>query len=62
MIAAHSGRATHYNGALQAVAEPGGGTRVVWIADFLPDEIAPFIEAAMRAGAEAMQAGLDRLA
>ena len=36
-------------------------TRVVWIADFLPDAMADQIEAAMQAGAEAMQAALDRL-
>ena len=56
------GRARHYNASLQAFAEANGGTRVVWIADFLPDEIAPFIEAAMSVGAKAMQGALDRLA
>ena len=56
------GRARHYNASLQVFAAASGGTRVVWIADFLPDEIAPFIEAAMSAGAKAMQAALDRLA
>ena len=54
-------RVRHYNASLQALGEASGGTRVVWIADFLPDEIAPFIEAAMRAGAEAMQNALDLL-
>jgi hypothetical protein len=56
------GRARHYNASLQAFSAASLGTRLVWIADFLPDEIAPFIEAAMSAGAKAMQGALDRLA
>ena len=56
------GRARHYNASLQVCPEASGKTRVVWIADFLPDEIAPYIEAAMSAGAKAMQQALDRLA
>ena len=39
----------------------GDATRVVWIADFLPDDLAGEIDAAMEAGAQAMQAALDRL-
>ena len=54
------GNTTHYNASVQALAE-GGKTRVVWIADFLPGEAKPAIEAAMDAGAKAMQAALDRL-
>ena len=51
---------THYNASVQVV--PGtDATRVVWIADFLPDAMAEQIDAAMQAGAEAMQAALDRL-
>ena len=51
---------THYNASVQVV--PGtDATRVVWIADFLPDAMADQIEAAMQAGAEAMQAALARL-
>jgi hypothetical protein len=52
---------THYNASAQALDDPAG-TRVVWIADFLPDDAAPGIEAAMQAGAEAMRAALDKLA
>jgi heme-degrading monooxygenase HmoA len=53
------GRATHYNASAQVFAEPAGGARVVWIADFLPDSLTPAIAAAMDAGAAAMQAALD---
>lgn len=53
-------RTRHYNGAVQAIPD-GSGTRVVWIADFLPDDAAAEIDAAMTAGASAMQAALDRL-
>lgn len=54
-------RATHYNGAVQVLAEPGGA-RIVWIADFLPDDLAEQIDAAMEAGGRAMQSAMDRLA
>lgn len=49
----------HYNASLQVFAREDGGAKVVWIADFLPDAIAPVIEAAMQAGAAAMQAAMD---
>ncbi len=60
--AAEGARTSHYNGAVQAFADGESGTRVVWIADFLPDEAAQGIRAAMEAGAAAMKAALDRLA
>lgn len=56
------GRATHYNAAVQAFAEPAGGARVVWIVDFLPDSLAPQIVAAMDAGMAATQRALDAAA
>ena len=52
---AEGGLARHYNAALQVFEDEGGGSRLVWIADFLPDEIAPRIAAAMQAGADAMR-------
>lgn len=55
------GVTTHYNASVQAV-EDGGATRVTWIADFLPDDARPRIEAAMDAGIAAMQKALDTLA
>jgi len=49
---AEGGPLTHYNGAVQVLAE-GTGSRVVWIADFLPDDAAaavgPMIEQGMAA-------------
>jgi len=56
------GRATHYNAAVQAFAEPAGGARVVWIVDVLPDSLAPQLVAAMDAGMAAMQGALDAVA
>ena len=56
------GSLTHYNASAQVVAEPDGSSRVVWIADLLPDEAARSVEGMMDAGMAAMQAALDRLA
>ena len=55
------GALTHYNASAQVVAEPDGSSRVVWIADLLPDEAAGNVEGMMDAGMAAMQAALDRL-
>ena len=52
---AEGGSARHYNASLQVFEGGGGGSRLVWIADFLPDEIAPRIAGAMQAGAAAMR-------
>ena len=54
-------RTTHYNASAQ-VFDDGDGARVVWIADFLPDDAKGEIDGAMEAGAAAMKAALDRLA
>jgi hypothetical protein len=56
------GRTRHYNAVLEIFPATGGGSRLVWTVDLLPDEAAPAIEAAMSAGTAAMQAALDRLA
>jgi hypothetical protein len=58
---AEGGPFTHYNASLQAFAEDGA-TRVVWIADFLPEEVASNQQAAMDAALQVMKATLDRLA
>jgi hypothetical protein len=50
--------ATHYNASVQVEATDHG-SHIVWIADFLPDELAPTIDDAMTAGIGAMQRALD---
>jgi carbon monoxide dehydrogenase subunit G len=52
---------THYNASVQAFANGDAATRVVWIADFLPDAAAGAIDAAMEAGSAIMKRTLDRL-
>jgi carbon monoxide dehydrogenase subunit G len=59
---AQGGRSQHYNASAQALLQNDGTTIVVWIADFLPDELAGEIEAAMSMGASVMKKTLDRLA
>lgn len=58
---AEGGRTSHYNAAVQVFPETAGGTRVVWTADFLPDEVTAAIDAAMTAGGAAMQRAMDGL-
>ena len=45
-----SPRLTHHNASLQVFAEGGGRSRVVWIADLLPDEIAGDIRGLIEQG------------
>ena len=53
---------THYNASVQVFPEGEGGSRIVWIADFLPDEAAGAIGSMIEEGSAVMQATLDRLA
>lgn len=55
---AEGGRTTHYNASAQVVVD-GGGVKIVWTADFLPHEARGTIDAAMTAGAAAMQKALS---
>jgi len=52
-------RFVHHNASLQVLPsgddESAGKSRVVWIADLLPDEMAPAVAALMDAGASAMR-------
>jgi carbon monoxide dehydrogenase subunit G len=59
---AEGGRTTHYNASVQVFTGGDGMTRVVWIADFLPDELAPDIGSAMEMGSAVMTKTLGRLA
>jgi hypothetical protein len=56
------GSMTHHNGSAQVFAEADGPTKVVWIADLLPDEAAGAVGAMMEQGMAVMKRTLDRLA
>ena len=56
------GQLTHYNASAQVFADADGGARVVWIADLLPNEAAPWVEQMMEQGMTVMKTTLDRLA
>jgi len=49
------GRPTHHNASLQVFAEESGGSRIVWIADLLPNDLAGPIGEMMEQGMRAMQ-------
>jgi hypothetical protein len=55
---AESEALSHYNGAVQVFAAEGGA-RVVWTADFLPDDAAGRLEAMLSQGMAAMKKALD---
>lgn len=47
---------THHQASVEIVdpADKGGGSRLVWTADLLPDSVRPIVEAMMGRGAEAI--------
>ncbi len=49
----------HHNASVQAFAEDGG-TRLVWIADLLPDDLKPQIDAMVEQAMVAMKRTLER--
>jgi carbon monoxide dehydrogenase subunit G len=53
---------THYNASVEVSGRDGGSTRVVWTADFLPDDVAGTIASAIDTGMAVMKKTLDRLA
>jgi carbon monoxide dehydrogenase subunit G len=57
-----SERIGQHSASAQVFAEGDGRTRFVWIADVLPNEIAPYMDAQMDQGALAMQKALGRSA
>jgi hypothetical protein len=59
---AEGGLTKHFNAAVQVFSIEGGSTRVVWVADFLPDTASERIAGAMDAGMAVMKKTLDRLA
>jgi len=56
------GSLTHHNGSAQVFSDANGLTKVVWIADLLPDEAAGAIGAMMEQGMAVMKQTLDGLA
>ena len=57
--AAVGGRLTHHNASAQVIATEGGTSRVVWIADLLPNEMAPAIAGMIEQGLGAMKKTLE---
>jgi len=56
------GRITkHYNASVQVSANDDGSSKVVWIADFLPDSALTTISTAIDTGMAVMKKTLDRL-
>lgn len=58
--AAVGGRLTHHNASVQVFAECAEYTRLVWIADLLPNELAGAIGAMVEQGIAVMKETLER--
>jgi carbon monoxide dehydrogenase subunit G len=56
------GRMTHHNASAQVFADGAGHSRVVWIADLLPHELAPAITGMIEQGLAAMKQTLEKAA
>ncbi len=54
-------RMEHHNASFQVFADGEAASRLVWIADVLPDSAGETVNAMMQAGIEAAKAALDRL-
>jgi hypothetical protein len=46
---------SHHHASMQVRAEPDGSSRLTWITDLLPDELAPMVDELVGQGAAAMQ-------
>lgn len=55
-----SSRLTHHNASIQVVADAEGGSRVIWVADLLPDEVARDIRALIEQGMAVMKKTLEK--
>src|SRR5438067_10166581 len=58
---ASGGRLSHHNASAQVFADAGGGSRIVWIADILPNEMRQAIDGMISQGMAAMKRTLDQL-
>jgi carbon monoxide dehydrogenase subunit G len=54
------GPMTHHNASAQVFADGANGCRFVWIADLLPDEVAPTIAAMIDQGMAVIKTTLER--
>ena len=52
-------RPDHDTAAMQVIPDDGGGSRLVWIHDVRPDDLAPAFRAAMEHGGEVIKRTLD---
>jgi hypothetical protein len=52
------GRFSHHSASMQVLPE-GGGSRLVWVSDFLPDEGEPMVRALVDEGAEAFRRAVE---
>ena len=57
-----SEQVSHYSASVQVTADGDTRSRLIWIVDVLPNEIAPYIDAQMNQGALAVQKALGRSA
>jgi len=57
---AQGGRLTHHNASVQVFADGAQRSRIVWVADLLPNEMAPAIEGMIEQGMVAMKNALER--
>ncbi len=56
---AAGGQLTHHNASLQIFPEGAGKSRIVWIADLLPNAMAAPIEGMIQQGMDAMKRALE---
>jgi Polyketide cyclase / dehydrase and lipid transport len=52
-------RATHHNASIQVFAAGDNRSRIVWIADLLPDDLGEFVSGMMEQGCAAMKRTLE---
>lgn len=45
----------HHHASMAVFADPGGGSRLVWTTDLLPDDLAPMVAGLVDQGASAVQ-------
>ena len=60
VYAIRNDRVTQHSASAQIFAEQDGRSRLVWIVDVLPHEIAPYMDAQMELGAAAMRKAFAR--